>query len=78
MIVIDTYIVSSTDQHFQSPNHMRFGLFYKPTPSTPKETRIQLGPWRGYRTRAEAQTSLVNFRRRIDNGWRPKQTGGEQ
>ncbi len=21
MLVIDTYIVSSTDQHFQSPNH---------------------------------------------------------
>ena len=77
MLVIDTYIVSSIALHLQSPNHMRWGIFYKPLPDTPKETRIQLGSWRGYRTKAEAQTSIINFQRRIDNGWRPKQKGGE-
>lgn len=77
MLIIDTYIVSSTAQHFQAPNHMRFGVFYKRSPDEPKETRLKIGSWRGYRTRAEAQTSLVNFQRRINNGWRPKQTRGE-
>jgi hypothetical protein len=71
MIVIDTYIVSSTDQHFQSPNHMRFGLFYKPTPETPFEQRIKLGCWRGYVTRTEAQQSLNNFQNRMNKGWTP-------
>ena len=73
MLVIDTYIVSSTARHFQSPNHMRFGVFYKRWPDEPKETRLKIGSWRGYRTRAEAQTSLANFQSRIDNGWQPKQ-----
>ena len=72
MLVIDTYIVSSTAPHFQSPNHMRFGVFYKRWPDEPKETRLKIGSWRGYRTRTEAQTSLANFQSRIDNGWQPK------
>lgn len=71
MLVIDTYIVSSTEQHLQSPNHMRFGVFYKPSPDTPFECRLKLGSWGGSRTKSDAQASLVNFRRRIDNGWLP-------
>ena len=72
MLVIDTFIVRSTAQHFQSPNHMRFGVFYKRSPDESKETRIKVGSWRGYLTRTEAQTALESFQRRLNTGWRPK------
>ena len=48
-----------------------FGVFYKPHTNSAIENRVKLGSWRGYRLRSEAQASLINFQRRLDNGWRP-------
>jgi|TARA_R100000388_G_C7223076_1_gene150132 transposase len=72
MVVVDTFIVSSAAQHFQAPNHMRFGVFFKRWPAEPKETRLKIGSWRGYRTRVEAQYAATMFEQRMRNGWQPK------
>ena len=49
-----------------------YGVFYKPHPNSTIEDRIKLGSWRGHRLRGDAEASLRNYQRRIDNGWRPR------